>query len=563
MDRMRVAVSTPLWLLAFAILLLLLIAPQRPSGAQGLLPELDTSSPAATLGSFITETRRLERLYVSYRAAPSTVLQRQMANTVNRAADQLFDLREVSPAIRARTGAAMVGYLSDILDRLPEIPLDTVPGGQGQPRSELPIRWTIPGTEIRIVRLTDGPRTGDYVFSADTVALLPAFHAQAVDIPLRRRAELGDWGSAQRRLVGPWLARLSFESLPTPLTTLVLGNPLWKLLATAAVALVVLGLLTTWIGLARRWSADAPPWRRQAVLLTVPALLAVLTVVGHDFVTRQVILNYETASVETVIAIAVLYATAAWAVVRGAWLIAEVIIASPAFPDGTYDAHLVRIVARVVSLLAAAATLIYGANSIGLPALGLLAGVSVGGIALALAAQSTVENLLGGIVIFADRPFRVGDEIRFGGLVGKVEDIGPRSTRIRAADGTVTTVPNSNISRAQLTNVSARPSSVFQQRLSLPGSLSADKLEKLVVELRRRIAAHPLVENGLGQPMVYAAGFGTGGELIEVEVFARVLTTSGPAFKAVQQALVLEILRALEAAGVSLASEPVPAKSEA
>jgi len=100
------------------------------------------------------------------------------------------------------------------------------------------------------------------------------------------------------------------------------------------------------------------------------------------------------------------------------------------------------------------------------PTLGLLAGISIGGVALALAAQSTVENLLGGFTIFADRPFRVGDEIRFGGKAGRVEAIGPRSTRIRDADGSLTTVPNANISKDQLTNVSARSSSLFRHQPS-------------------------------------------------------------------------------------------------
>jgi MscS family membrane protein len=291
-------------------------------------------------------------------------------------------------------------------------------------------------------------------------------------------------------------------------------------------------------------------------MLTVPVLLALFVVLGHGFIMWQVVPANEVASVETILATAVLYLAAAWAAQRACWLVAEAIIASPAFPDSTYDAHLVRIVARVGSLLAAGAILVYGANDIGVPALGLLAGVSIGGIAFALAAQSTVENLFGGVTIFADRPFRVGDEIRFGGMGGKVEAIGPRSTRIRGADGTVTTVPNAELAKAQLTNVSARQSSVFQHRISLPGDMRSRRLEELLADMRRRLRAHPLVEQAPGLPRVRVVGLGTDGTMIEIEVFARILTTATKEFLEVQEALILDIIRSVEACGPAMTRPP-------
>jgi MscS family membrane protein len=203
-------------------------------------------------------------------------------------------------------------------------------------------------------------------------------------------------------------------------------------------------------------------------MLSVPVLLFILVFLGDTFITWQIAPPIEIAETQIIVAAAVLYLATAWAAWCACWLIAEVIIASPAFPDDTYDVHLVRIVARVSAPLAAGGIALYGANDIGVPALGLLAGVSIGGIALALAAQYTIENLFGGLSIFADRPFRVGDTIRFGGNGGTVEMIGPRSTRIRGKDGTLMTVPNGDLARAQLVNVSARPSSLFNQRISLP-----------------------------------------------------------------------------------------------
>ena len=519
-------------------------------GATGLLPELDTSSPAATLGSFHAETRRVESLYEAYSAAPTTAKQFAMADALQRIGSQLFDLSEIPHATRVKSGNALVGYLADILLRLPEIPPESVPGGAGGPRGDLPPHWTIPGTEIRMVRLGDGPRSGDYVFSAATVARLPQIHAQAEALPALRPSAMGDWATVQQRVVGPWLIRLPLERLPQSLQKTMLGTPTWKVLFVGFIAATIVVVVLRWRSLVGRWTTTGSAWRRYALRLTVPALLGVLVVLGHGFIAWQVVPSSEIARAETLVATLALYVAVAWAVWCACWLMAEAIIGSPAFSDDTYDAHLLRIVARVGALAAVGGILLYGANEIGVPAMGLLAGVSIGGLALALAAQSTVENLLGGAIIFTDRPFRIGDQIRLGTDSGTVESIGPRSTRIRGADGTLTSVPNADLAKTQLVNISARPNCVFRHKVGLPDGLSSARIEALLAELRRRVGAHPLVETAPGLPRVCLVGLGAGARNVEIEVFARILTTSTPEFLQAQEALLLDILRGVEACGL-------------
>ncbi|MBP6734063.1 MAG: mechanosensitive ion channel [Chromatiaceae bacterium] len=533
------------------------------SGATGLLSELDASSPATTLGSFHAETQRVEALYETYSTAPTTAKQFAMADALQRIGARLFDLGEIPPAMRVKSGNAVVGYLADILLRLPEIPPESVPGGSGAQGGDLPPYWTIPGTEIRMVRLGEGPRSGDYVFSAATVARLPQIHAQAKGLPALRPSAIGDWATVQQRVVGPWLMRLPLERLPASLQATMLGTPIWKVLFAGFIAATIVVVVLRWRSLVGRWTRTGSAWRRYALRLTVPVLLGVLVVLGHGFIAWQVVPSSEIARAETLVATLALYVAAAWAAWCACWLIAEAIIASPTFPEDTFDAHLLRIVARVGSLVAAGGILLYGANDIGVPGVGLLAGVSIGGIALALAAQSTVENLLGGVTIFADRPFRVGDQIRFGTGSGTVESIGPRSTRIRGADGTLTSVPNADLAKTQLVNVSARPNCVFQHKVGLPSGLSSARIEALLAELRRRVAAHPLVETAFGLPRVRLVGLGTGERNIEVEVFARILTTATPEFLEAQEALLLDILRGAEACGVDLADPAAAGQARA
>jgi MscS family membrane protein len=97
----------------------------------------------------------------------------------------------------------------------------------------------------------------------------------------------------------------------------------------------------------------------------------------------------------------------------------------------------------------------------------ILAGVGVGGLAVALAAQKTIENLFGGIALISDRPVLVGDLCQFGGQLGTVEDIGLRSTRIRTLDRTLVTIPNSQFSTMTLENYSKRDRMWFHPALHL------------------------------------------------------------------------------------------------
>jgi MscS family membrane protein len=557
MDRIPPSgIGTRIRRLALALALLCCAS----AGATTLLPELDTSSPAATLRSFLEEEPRMLAAYRAFRAAPTTSAELAVAELLLRAGSQLFDLRDLPPATQDKAGTAAVAHLADILARLPPIPLETVPGGPGWQGGALPARWTIPNTEIRIVRLAEGPRAGDYVFSADTVARLPAFYARIADQPVIQPGATGNWVVTQRRATGPWLAPLGLEDLPGALHATVFDTPIWKVLLSLAVGAAILAIVVVWRRIAYRRAASLAPWRARALILTVPVLLAALVLAGHAFITLEVIPASDFALGETTVAIALLYLAAAAGAWHACWLLAELVIASPAFPDSTYDAHLVRIVARVASVFCAVFIVFYGANDIGVPAVGLLAGVSIGGIALALAAQSTAANLLGGLSIFADRPFRVGEVIRFGAHSGKVEDIGPRSTRIRGADGTLTTVPNGDLINAQLVNLSARPTTLFQHRISLPPGLSSKQVETLLGDLRRRVEAHPLTLRGSDQPRVRLAALGASTGAMEVEVFAPLATTVTAEFLEAQEALLLDILRAVEDC-VALAQGAAPVVS--
>jgi len=204
-----------------------------------------------------------------------------------------------------------------------------------------------------------------------------------------------------------------------------------------------------------------------------------------------------------------------------------------------------RVVKIAILLLTIAAVL----SSWGYNTTSILAGMGIGGIAVALAAQKTIENLFGGVAVISDRPVTVGDFCKFGDRMGTVEDIGLRSTRIRTPDRTLVTVPNGLFSAMTLENFDQRDKMLFHFMLNLRRDTKPGQVRALLASIAKILADHPKIESG-ALPVRFV---GVGTYSLDVEVFAYVLTRDGDDFLKIQQDLYLLILDAVEAAGTSLA----------
>jgi MscS family membrane protein len=121
----------------------------------------------------------------------------------------------------------------------------------------------------------------------------------------------------------------------------------------------------------------------------------------------------------------------------------------------------------------------------------LLAGLSVGGLALGLAAQDTVANLFGAVAIFLDKPFHLGDRIKVEGVDGTVESIGLRSTCVRSLDGHHITIPNKLMGNAIITNITRRPTIKTEMNLGLTYETPAEKVKRATVILEEIFRANP------------------------------------------------------------------------
>jgi MscS family membrane protein len=179
----------------------------------------------------------------------------------------------------------------------------------------------------------------------------------------------------------------------------------------------------------------------------------------------------------------------------------------------------------------------------------ILAGVGVGGLAVALAAQKTIENFFGGVSVVTDRPVLVGDFCQFGGQVGTVEDIGLRSTRIRTLDRTLVTIPNSSFSTMTLENYSRRDRMWFHPTFHLRRGTRSEQVSQFMATVTDILKRDPLVSIG-GVPLRFSK---IDDQSLHIEVFAYVLTDDYDKFLEYQTKLLLEILKAAEDSGISFA----------
>jgi MscS family membrane protein len=162
-----------------------------------------------------------------------------------------------------------------------------------------------------------------------------------------------------------------------------------------------------------------------------------------------------------------------------------------AVTDSTFDKQLTPIIRKSLQALIVAVAALVTLDNIGVNITTLVASLSIGGLALGLAAQDTIANLFGAVAILIDKPFKVGDRIQLDTVDGTVEAIGLRSTRIRNLDGFLVTVPNKTMGNATVTNVSARPNIRTLMNLGVTYNTPPDQIKRATEILGEVLRGHP------------------------------------------------------------------------
>lgn len=443
-------------------------------------------------------------------------------------AQYYLDLRRLQPPDRARNGADLARQLEDLLDdtsfdistlsRDPEG--DQADGASSNVEHLLTVRVGNDTMELQLQRVDLKPGIHTWLVSAESVALIPKAHQAVAETPFEKELP--------QRLV-------TFEILDTPVWR-------WIVLTIAAPALWFLsGLLSRGVLWALQAAVTAPALLKPmqfcisaAGLLTVMRF-APLSAIPRLFLERTLVLIFFL-GVAAAIAVVVDLITDRW---RSSLDPRVQAVSYSVLPLGRQVLKLSLFLIAILSVLSA-----WGYNTSTI-----LAGLGVGGLAVALAAQKTIENLFGGLSVIGDRPVLVGDACRFGDRTGTVMHIGLRSTRIRTPERTIISVPNGQFSSMPLENISGRDKIFLHPTLNLRRDTTSEQLMRVLSSIGEVLKGHSKIEPGT-TPVRF---IGVGPYSLDIEVAVYVITPDYDEFLAIQQELLIKMLQAVEGAGTGLA----------
>ncbi|MBN1342299.1 MAG: mechanosensitive ion channel family protein [Phycisphaerae bacterium] len=524
----------------------------------------DTSSPRATLTSFRENVDASYRLVMALRdtfQAEGGLLASDAALKKAAPAERYFDhavrcldLSKVPPGLRDSVGLESTLLLKEILDRIEPPPMDTVPDAAKIAALDLgrheSYRWRIPGTELDIARVTEGPRAGEFLFSPQTVERVVSDHEKVRALPYQPGSSEGFYRfyiSTAGRIVPPrWLTWV--EHLPRWAKTPYADQTLWQWVGLCLTVLLAFAVVIVIHRRSRQVEPIAPGRRMLRHLLT-PVAAAVSAMVAGFFIDEQLNITGSVLTLVKMVETLVTYVMGAWALFIAGTGIADWIIASPRIHPEGLDASLIRLLFRVIAAILAMFLIGYGARELGAPLTAVFASLGVGGLAVGLAARPTIENLIGSFSLYADRPVAVGDFCQYGDRMGTVEEIGLRSTKIRGLDRTVTTIPNEDFAKIQITNFTRRDRMLLQTTLGLRYETTPEQLRFVLGKLRELLLAHPRI---MDEPArVRFVGFGDFS--LNVEIFAYANTPDRAAFLAIQEDVFLRIMNIVSEAGTGFA----------
>ena len=479
------------------------------------LAPADTSSPRATLQSFLEIMAEANQLiFEAYEESTgmgafsmdvlgmgkdeSRIHEKiRIAEILLERTRGVFDLSNVPNATRQQTSLELALQLKEILDRIPLPSLQDIPGtaagSYDYNQTNLEDSWTIPFTEITLTRVQEGSDQGEFLFSTETVDRIPEFYQDVKDLPsqssLNKDLYLFYASSPGQLLPPAWFSLI--EQQPEWLLGLYYGQAVWQWIALFVVTVVILVLALLFVSWTHHLSNRNKPIRRQLINIVNAGVIVGTLVLLRYLADNQINIGGQTLQVYDLTIETLVWIGSAVIIFKVLRLLSELVLLRN-HSVASLDSSLIRTATQLVATLCALILLTYGATRLNIPLYGIIAGISVGGLAIALAAQPTLENLIGGLILYADGIVHVGDYCEFNKVRGHVVSIGLRSTRIRTTDRTLVTIPNADLAKMNFMNFAMKDHYRVVLRFVLKYDTSARKLEALIAKIKQMLAAYPL-----------------------------------------------------------------------
>jgi len=217
--------------------------------------------------------------------------------------------------------------------------------------------------------------------------------------------------------------------------------------------------------------------------------------------------------------------------------------------ESKLDDQLVPLVRKAMKILVILSGVLFLLQNLQVNVGSLVAGLGIGGVAIALAAKDTIANFFGSLMIFVDRPFQIGDWVRIGGTEGVVEEVGFRSTRVRTFYNSLVTVPNAHFTEAAIDNMGLREYRRLSTTLGLTYDTTPDQMQAFVEGIRAIIVANPYTRKDYYE--IHFSGFGAHSLDVMLYMFFKVESWTDELRE--KHNVLLEILRLAKEVGVQFA----------
>ena len=522
-------------LLVAAILTTPAVVAESPS--EHPLEPPDRSSPRATLKTFVQSIDTAWDL----RMADDPGFQEPLLT-----ARGCLDLSAIPPLVIREVSAETALLLKDVLDRI-ELPPDAlIPDASAVAESGIS-SWTVPHTEITLVLQKEGPSTGQWLFSSETVLRAEPFFRKARHLPYQPGRKGGHVEKLRSGSDAILLLKL-VDIMPSWFRAEVGGMQAWQWFG-LALLVVLLALAVTaisWIG--RRWDHSHFPGSQLGAFLMPLALI--LVPIGSGVILRRIFqLPGAPALFLRLVFSVVGFVGLAWMAAVGFTRFGDLVVNSRFHEARPLKKQLVRAISRIATIVVVIVIAVMAMQRLGVPVAGLIAGLGVGGLAIALAAQGTLENFISGIILYTDQPVKVGDFCKFGDRRGVVEDVGLRSVKIRTPDRTIVTVPNADFARMQLENLAERDRVLLREDLRLGYETTRGQLQAVMADVESMLRAHERIAE---EPLrVRFIGFGE--YSLDIELNAYAMTDAWPEFLEIREDILMRVMGIIERAGTRLA----------
>ncbi|MBM7035283.1 mechanosensitive ion channel family protein [Vibrio ulleungensis] len=438
--------------------------------------------------------------------------------------------------------------LREVLDRLSDSVHANAPKLSEVNQNELR-QWRFANTDIVIARQEFGDKADQFLFSATTLQSLPRWYRSMSVLPYYNDNRI-DYYQDFLRSPGPLFSKTFVASLPAFMNQLYGPLPLWQWFAVLSVIILCRILIKISFVLGRRWNSR---WESKGLTWRTGRMFSLIGVVGILRLARKLIddgiwITGSVYQIFTTLFLLAQFISLSLLIMATFNYLAE-IYAFKKHNGKHVDSSLITVLARIFGGLTIAVLGIYVIGYMGFSISPIVAGLGVGGLAVALAIRPLLENVINGLTLYADGGIKIGELCRYGDKLGIIESIGLRSTRIRTLERSLITIPNSEFANMEIDNLERRDKRRMEHVLRLRSEVTLDQLRVVIVNIRRALLQHPMIESD----PVRVRLMGLGEYSININIMAYIRCRDNEEFMAVQEDILFSAINQVSNVGAKIA----------